>query len=48
MMSETEYNNIMKIKRNAEYPEMLDKSMAEADAGGFIMKSITDLESYEK
>ena len=28
MMSEAEYNEIMKIKRNAEYLAMLDKSMA--------------------
>lgn len=38
MMSENEYNNIMKEKRNAEYLAMLDKSMEEAEAGGFIVK----------
>ncbi len=45
MMSEAEYNEIMKIKRNAEYLAMLDKSMAEAKAGGFIIKSIDELEN---
>ena len=45
MMSEAEYNEIMKIKRNAEYLAMLDKSMAEAKAGGFIVKSIDELEN---
>ena len=40
MMSEYEYNEIMKAKRNAEYLAMLDKSMAEAEAGGFITKTI--------
>lgn len=47
MLSETEYNNIMKGKRNAEYLAMLDKSMEEAEAGGFITKTIAELEEYE-
>lgn len=47
MISETEYNDIMKAKRNAEYLAMLDKSMAEAEAGGFITKSIDELGDYE-
>jgi len=47
MMSESEYNNIMKAKRNAEYLTMLDKSMAEAEAGKFIIKSIEELGELE-
>ena len=47
MMSESEYNNIMKAKRNAEYLTMLDKSMADAEAGKFIMKSIEELGELE-
>ena len=47
MMSEAEYNEIMKAKRNAEYLAMLDKSMAEAEAGGFITKTIDELGEYE-
>ena len=47
MISEAEYNEIMKIKRNAEYLAMLDKSMAEAEAGGFITKTIDELGVYE-
>ena len=47
MLSETEYNEIMKAKRNAEYLAMLDKSIAEAEAGGFITKTIAELEEYE-
>ncbi len=47
MMSEAEYNEIMKAKRNAEYLVMLDKSMAEAEAGGFITKTIDELGEYE-
>ena len=46
-MSEPEYNNIMKAKRNAEYLTMLDKSMAEAEAGKFIIKSIEELGELE-
>ena len=47
MMSEAEYNDIMKVKKNAEYLSMLDNSMAEAEAGGFITKTIAELEEYE-
>lgn len=47
MISETEYNNMMKAKRNAEYLAMLDKSMAEAEAGGFVTKTIDELGEYE-
>lgn len=47
MISEAEYNDIMKAKRNADYLAMLDKSIAEAEAGGFIIKTIDELESYE-
>lgn len=47
MMSEAEYNEIMKAKRNAEYLAMLDKSMAEAEKGGFITKTVDELGEYE-
>ena len=47
MLSEHEYNEMMKAKRNADYLAMLDKSIAEADEGGFITKSIAELEDYE-
>ena len=47
MMSETEYNKMIKAKRNAEYLDMLDKSMSEAENGGFVIKSIDELERYE-
>ena len=39
MMSESEYNELMKAKKNAEYLGMLDKSIAEAETGGFIVKT---------
>ena len=47
MMSENEYNEIIKAKKNAEYLSMLDKSMAEAEKGGFITTTIEELERYE-
>ena len=47
MLSQNEYNDMLKAKRNAEYLAMLDKSMNEAKAGGFITKSISELEAYE-
>ncbi len=47
MMSETEYNEIMKAKRNAEYLAMLDKSIEEAKTGGFVAKTINELEDCE-
>ncbi|MCD8225282.1 MAG: type II toxin-antitoxin system Phd/YefM family antitoxin [Clostridiales bacterium] len=47
MISENEYNEMLKAKRNAEYLAMLDKSMMEASNGGFIAKTIEELEAYE-
>ena len=47
MLSQNEYNDMLKAKKNADYLAMLDKSMAEAKAGGFISKSIDELEAYE-
>ena len=47
MLSESEYNEMMKAKKNADYLAMIDKSMAEAEAGGFITKSISELETFE-
>ena len=47
MLSESEYNEMMKAKKNAEYLAMLDKSMAEAEAGGFVTKSMEELGEYE-
>ena len=38
---------MLKAKRNADYLEMLDKSMKEAAQGGFIVKSLAELEAYE-
>lgn len=48
MLSEKEYNSLQKAKRNEEYLAMNDKSMAEAEAGNIIMKSIDELEKMEQ
>ncbi len=47
MISEKEYNEMLKAKKNAEYLAMLDKSIAESEQGGFIVKSIDELEEME-
>ena len=47
MLSEHEYNEMMKVKRNAEYLAMIDESIEEAENGGFITKTIGDLETFE-
>lgn len=47
MISETEYNEMLKAKRNADYLAMIDKSMAEAEAGGFVTKTMAELEALE-
>ena len=41
MMSENEYNEIIKAKKNADYLAMLDKSMAEAENGGIVTNDIS-------
>ena len=38
MLSEREYDELAKAKRNADYLAMIDRSMAEAEAGGFAAK----------
>lgn len=48
MISEAEFNQMMKLKRNAEYLAMLDQSIAEAEAGGLVAKTIEELGEYEK
>lgn len=43
-LSQSEYKEMMKSKRNADYLAMLDKSIAEAESGGFITKTISELD----
>lgn len=44
MISEKEYNLLQKMKRNAEYLNMLDRSMEEAESGNIIIKSLEDFD----
>lgn len=47
MLSEKEYNEMLRAKKNEEYLKMLDQSISEAREGGFVTKTIEDLEKYE-
>ena len=47
MLSESEYNNLLKLKRNEAYLDMLKNSVAQAEKGGFVVKSLSDLENME-
>lgn len=47
MLSEQKYNEMVKAKKNAEYLAMLDRSIEETEKGGFIVKSLEELEAYE-
>lgn len=44
MLSEQEYNEMVKAKKNAEYLAMLDRSIEEAEKGGVIVKDLEELE----
>ncbi len=48
MLSEHEYNEMIKALRSAEYLTMPDKSMTEAEAGGFVAKTAEEPEGYEE
>ncbi|MBO5092860.1 MAG: type II toxin-antitoxin system Phd/YefM family antitoxin [Lachnospiraceae bacterium] len=47
MLSEKEYNEMAKAKRNADYLAMIDHSMEEAASGGFVIKTAAELEDCE-
>ena len=47
MLSEKEYNKIMKEKRNADYLAMLDKSFDQLKQGKTISFSIEELQNME-
>lgn len=47
MISETEYNEMMRIKRNVEYLARIDKSLEELNAGktmSFSLEELTEME----
>ena len=48
MLSEAEYNEMMRIKRNVEYLARIDKSLEELNAGktmSFSLEELTEMES---
>lgn len=47
IVSESEYNNLQKSKRNAEYLERLDISLAQLERGEVVVKSMEELERME-
>lgn len=48
ILSEKEYNDMLKAVRNANYLAMIDKSMAELESGGFIPKKLEELRELEQ
>lgn len=48
LLSEDEYNRMLKAVNNATYLAMLRRSEQEAAADGFISKSITELEAMSE
>lgn len=44
IVSEQEYNELQKAKRNAEYLAMLDESYAQLERGEVVVKSMEELE----
>ncbi len=47
IISENDYREFEKYKRNTEYLTMLKKSMEQAKEGGFVETTIKQLESFE-
>lgn len=47
VISETEYNNLQKAKRNAEYLEMIDRSATQLQKGETISFSMEELRAME-
>ena len=47
IISESDYKEYQKLKRNAEYMEMLEKSIKQAEEGKIVVTSLEELESFE-
>ncbi|OGO81734.1 MAG: antitoxin PHD [Clostridiales bacterium GWC2_40_7] len=48
VLSEKEYNAMQKAARNGVYLAMIDKSMAELEKGGFVVKTLDELRTLEQ
>lgn len=47
IVSEQEYNDLQKAKRNAEYLKKLDRSLEQLEHGEVVVKSMEELEHME-
>lgn len=47
VISEKEYNELQKAKRNAEYLAMLDKSREQLENGDVVVKTMDELRAME-
>lgn len=47
VISEKQYNDMMKAARNVAYLDMIDKSMTELADGGLIVKTLDELRQME-
>lgn len=47
VISEKEYNELQKAKRNEEYLRMLDRSYAQLEAGEVVVKTMEELRAME-
>ena len=47
IISLEQYNDMMKTLKNNEYLNTIDKSMRELESGGFLTKTIEELEGME-
>ncbi len=45
LISENEYNELLRIKANAEYLKKLDRSVKELESGNVVIKSMAELEA---
>lgn len=48
IVSEKQYNELLRNQRNAAYLKMLKKSMEELESGGFVVKSLDELRQSEQ
>ncbi len=47
VLSERDFNNMQKAAKNAEYLAMIDQSIEELKNGGFVLKTLEELRTYE-
>lgn len=47
IISQSEYEELQRAKRNAEYLEMLDRSINQVESGDVVVKSLGELRAME-